>query len=101
MHDQYMICRHVTLIRIGERKVGREWGENQIYSEEKKGLPVIINHVSPCYYLVPGEEIESSYSQAVRDFKSLASTSSATQARLELLEFEEQLYGKLSTVIRF
>src|SRR5665647_3512552 len=44
------------------------------------------NHVSHCFYLVPGARIELAQPQGSRDFKSLASTSSATQAQCSIME---------------
>ncbi len=41
--------------------------------------------ISPCFFVVPGERIELSQSHGPRDFKSLASTSSAIRAELALL----------------
>ena len=50
--------------------------------ENKKDLLTQEKHVNYCYYLVPGVGIEPTQRQAPRDFKSLASTSSATQAHV-------------------
>ena len=51
-----------------------------------KGLPVRMNHVTTYFYLVPGAGIEPAQPQGPRDFKSLASTSSATQASFMMRE---------------
>ena len=43
-------------------------------------------NVNHCYYLVPGAGIEPAQPQGPRDFKSLASTSSATRAGIVVRE---------------
>ena len=47
----------------------------------KKGLRVVLNPVSPCFYLVPEDGIEPSLPRGKGDFESPASTSFTTPAR--------------------
>jgi hypothetical protein len=60
--------------------MGREWEEICYFYEiiTIKGLRK--NLLNPCFYLVPGAGIEPARYSVPRDFKSLASTISATRA---------------------
>ena len=54
--------------------------------KDKKGLRIINNPQTLISVLVPGAGIEPAQPQGPRDFKSLASTNSATQARNDFIE---------------
>ena len=55
-------------------------GEKSQITGNKKGLTEFYKPVNPLLLLVPGTRIELVHAQGIRDFKSLASTYSATQA---------------------